>query len=190
MKKNETKKLIEKKLKSELVYDGSFLKVLKDEVELPNGKKGSREYIPHPGASMIIPITDQGKLVMLHQFRYAVRRIFIEFPAGKIDAGESALQAARRELEEETGLVAKELKHLTTIHPVIGYSDEKIEIYLATHLTESQQHLEEEEFLDVFEISFDEAMDKMKQGEITDVKTMIGLFWYNQVLNFAWQIKV
>ncbi|HEY8270087.1 MAG TPA: NUDIX hydrolase [Pseudobdellovibrionaceae bacterium] len=186
MKKAEAKNLIEKKIKSELAYDGSFLKVLKDEVEFPNGKKGSREYIPHPGAAMIIPITDQGRLIMIRQYRYAVQNIFMEFPAGKIDAGEDALQTAKRELEEEAGLQAKEFRHLTTIHPVIGYSNEKIEIFLATSLTASQQHLDEEEFLEIFEISFEEALEKMKKGEITDVKTMIGLFWYNQVLNSAW----
>ncbi|MGZ3806234.1 MAG: NUDIX domain-containing protein, partial [Pseudobdellovibrionaceae bacterium] len=93
---------------------------------------------------------------------------------------------AKRELEEEAGLQANQLRHLTTIHPVIGYSNEKIEIYLATQLTASQQHLDEEEFLDVFEISFEDAMEKMKKGEITDVKTMIGLFWYNQILNSSW----
>ena len=180
------KKLIEKKLKSHIAYQGSFLQVLKDEVELPNGKIGSREYIPHPGAAMVIPVTDKGQLVMLHQFRYAVQSVFIEFPAGKVDAGENALQAARRELQEETGWNAKDFKHLTTIHPVIGYSNEKIEIYLATGLTASKQDLDDEEFLDVFEISFEEAMAKMQNGEITDVKTMIGLFWYNQMRTAKW----
>lgn len=180
------KKLIEKKLKSDLVYQGSFLKVLRDEVELPNGKKSTREYIPHPGAAMIIPVTDKGNLIMLKQFRYAVQSVFIEFPAGKIDAGEDPLQTAKRELQEETGLIATKYQHLTTIHPVIGYSDERIEIYLAHDMTQAKAHLDDEEFLDVFEISFDEAMALMKKGEITDVKTMIGLFWYQQVLQGKW----
>ncbi|MGZ3805735.1 MAG: NUDIX domain-containing protein, partial [Pseudobdellovibrionaceae bacterium] len=135
-----TKKLSEKKIKSDVVYEGSFLKVLKDEVEFPNGRKGTREYIPHPGAAMIIPVTDKGQLVMIRQYRYAVQSVFIEFPAGKMDPGEDSLQTAKRELEEEAGLQANQLRHLTTIHPVIGYSNEKIEIYLATQLTASQQH--------------------------------------------------
>lgn len=180
------KKLIEKKLKSDLVYQGSFLKVLRDEVELPNGKKSTREYIPHPGAAMIIPVNGQGNLIMLKQFRYAVQSVFIEFPAGKIDKGEDPLQTAKRELQEETGLIASKYQHLTTIHPVIGYSDERIEIYLAHDMTQAQARLDDEEFLDVFEISFDEAMALMKKGEITDVKTMIGLFWYQQVLQGKW----
>jgi len=181
-----TGKLEEKKLKSDVVYQGSFLKVLRDQVELPDGKTGTREYIPHPGAAMIIPITDQGQLVMIKQYRYAVQKTFIEFPAGKIDPGEDTLQTAKRELEEETGLIAKEYKFLTTIHPVIGYSNEKIELYLARGLSATKQRLDHEEFLDVFEIPFNDAMEKMRAGEITDVKTMVGLFWYNQILNAKW----
>lgn len=180
------KKLIEKKLKSDVAYKGSFLKVLRDEVELPDGTKSIREYIPHPGAAMVIPVTDDGKLIMLHQYRYPVQRVFIEFPAGKIDAGEEPLATAKRELEEEAGLVAKDFRHLTTIHPVIGYSNERIELYLATGLTKTQQRLDHGEFLELFEITFDEAMEKLHNGEITDVKTMVGLFWYNQVLKSAW----
>ncbi|WP_413290160.1 NUDIX domain-containing protein [Bdellovibrio sp. HCB337] len=180
------KKLIEKKLKSDLVYKGSFLQVLRDEVELPNGKKGTREYIPHPGAAMIVPVTAEGKLVMLRQFRYPVQKVFIEFPAGKIDEGEEALETAKRELQEETGLIAQNYKLLTTIHPVIGYSNEHIEIYLATGLSQSEAKLDDEEFLDVFEISNHEAMELMQKGEISDVKTMIGLFWYQQVLKAGW----
>jgi ADP-ribose pyrophosphatase len=180
------KKLIEKKLKSDIVYEGSFLKVIRDEVELPNGKKGTREYIPHPGASMVIPVTDRGHLVMLRQYRYPLQSIFIEFPAGKIDAGEDALTTAHRELQEETGLIAKSIEHLTTIHPVIGYSNEHIEIYLAKGLTQTTAKLDEEEFVDVFEIAFEEAMELMWQSKITDVKTMVGLFWYQQVLKSGW----
>ncbi len=179
-------KLVETKLKSDLVYHGSFLKVLRDEVELPDGKTATREYIPHPGASMIIPLTDQGELVMVRQYRYAVQKIFIEFPAGKIDQGEEALHTAQRELEEETGFVARDFRHLTTIHPVIGYSNEKIEVFLAKGLTATQQRLDHGEFLDVFKIPFVEAMEKLHNGEITDVKTMVGLFWYNQILNSKW----
>jgi len=181
-----TGNLVEKQLKSDVVYQGSFLKVLRDEVELPDGNKSTREYIPHPGAAMIIPVTAQGNLVMVQQFRYAVKEIFIEFPAGKIDQGEDPLQTAKRELEEEAGMVAKDFRHLTTIHPVIGYSNEKIELYLATGLTATQQRLDHGEFLDVFEIPFSEAMAKLQNGEITDVKTMVGLFWYNQIINGRW----
>jgi len=180
------KKLTEKKLKSELAFQGSFLKVLRDEVELPSGKTGLREYIHHPGAAMVIPITDEGQLVMISQFRYPLGKEFIEFPAGKIDSGEEAIQTARRELIEETGYAAKDMRHLTSIHPVIGYSNEVIEIYVANRLSLSKQQLDEEEFVDVFEISLVEATKLMRQGKITDVKTMIGLFWYQQILQSGW----
>ncbi|RYZ86285.1 MAG: NUDIX hydrolase [Proteobacteria bacterium] len=180
------KKLTEKKIKSNIAYQGSFLKVLRDEVELPNGKTSFREYIPHPGASLVIPVTSTGKLVMIRQFRYPLQAEFIEFPAGKLDQGEDPLTAAKRELAEEIGQSAKLFQHLTTIHPVIGYSDEKIEIYLAKDLYEVDQHLDEDEFLNLFETTFDEAMELMKQGKITDVKTMIALFWYEKVLKREW----
>jgi len=180
------KKLIEKKLSSRVVYEGSFLKVMSDEVELPNGKKSVREYIPHPGASLIIPVTDKGQLVMIRQYRYPLQAEFIEFPAGQVDVGEDSRTAAERELAEEIGMSAKEFRHLTTIHPVIGYSNEKIEIYLAKGLFAANQHLDEDEFLNIFETSFEDALELMKQGKITDVKTMIGLFWYQQVLRDEW----
>lgn len=180
------KKLIEKKIKSEVVYEGTFLTVLRDEVELPNGKGGAREYIPHPGASLVIPVTDSGQLIMIRQFRYPLQQEFVEFPAGKLDVGEAPLVAAKRELEEEIGQSAKEFRHLTTIHPVIGYSNEKIEIYLARGLYEVKQHLDEDEFLNIFETSFEEAFHLMRQGKITDVKTMIALFWYEKVLREKW----
>lgn len=186
MKKNNEKRLVEKKLKSDVAFKGSFLQVLRDQVELPNGKPATREYVLHNGAAMIIPVTDQGQLIMLRQYRYAVQKVFIEFPAGKTDPGEDTLQTAKRELEEEIGMTADQLQFLTTIHPVIGYSNEKIDLYLAKGLKKSKQHLDEEEFLELFEISFEDAMELMKKGDITDVKTMIGLFWYQQILKAKW----
>jgi len=186
VKKNNEKRLVEKKLKSDVAFKGSFLQVLRDQVELPNGKPATREYVLHNGAAMIIPVTDQGQLIMLRQYRYAVQKVFIEFPAGKTDPGEDTLQTAKRELEEEIGMTADQLQFLTTIHPVIGYSNEKIDLYLAKGLKKSKQHLDEEEFLELFEISFEDAMELMKKGDITDVKTMIGLFWYQQILKAKW----
>lgn len=179
-------KLLETEISSEEVYLGDFLRVRKDHVRLPDGTTATREYIPHPGASMIVPIAANGNLIMIKQFRYPVRQEFIEFPAGKIDKGEDPLETAKRELLEETGYRAKTFKHLITIHPVIGYSDEKIAIYLAKDLTAGTQKLDVGEFVNVFEMSFEEAMSKMQKGEITDVKTMIGLFWYQQVRGGNW----
>jgi ADP-ribose pyrophosphatase len=178
--------LVEIELSSEVVFRGGFLSVVRDQVRLPDGTVTSREFIPHPGASMIIPVTAEGKLVFIRQYRYAAKAEFIEFPAGKIDAGEDPLTTAKRELLEETGFVAGSYRHLTTVHPVIGYSNEKIAIYLATQLTPGVQKLDHGEFVEVFEMELQEAMVLMKNGEITDVKTMIGLFWYQQSLSAKW----
>lgn len=174
--------LEEKKLSSQIVYDGSFLRVSKDEVRLPNGHTASREYVLHPGAAMIIPVLPNGNLLMIRQYRYPLHRVFLEFPAGKSDPQEKPLATAQRELREETGCEAKNWKHLTSIHPVIAYSTEQIDLFLATDLTRHEAQLDAEEFLDVLEKPFDEVFALMKQGYITDVKTMIGLFWYEKVL--------
>jgi ADP-ribose pyrophosphatase len=123
---------------------------------------------------------------MIRQFRYALQADFIEFPAGKVDPGENVLETAKRELREEIGQTALQWRHLATIHPVIGYSNEVIEIYLAKGLATASQYLDDEEFLDVFEVTFEEAMEWLKQGKITDVKTAIGLFWYQQILSSNW----
>jgi len=167
--------LKEKQLTSKAVFDGALLHVRKDTVELPNGKTSVREYIEHPGAVALVPYLDSGDILLLNQFRYPVGKVFIELPAGKIDPGETPEQTGLRELEEETGYKASELKHLTTIHPCIGYSDEVIYIYEAFGLTEGVKNTDDEEFTETFSLSLDKAVDKIRSGEITDVKTMIGL---------------
>ena len=167
--------LKEKKLSGEAVFDGALLHVRKDTVELPNGKTTVREFIEHPGAVALVPYCDNGDVLLLNQFRYPLKSIFIELPAGKIDPGETPEQTGLRELEEETGFKAAKLKHLTTIHPCIGYSDEVIYIYEAFGLSKGRKHTDEEEFTETFTLSLDKAVQKVKSGEITDVKTMIGL---------------
>ena len=121
-------------LDTELVYQGDFIQVRKDNVRLPDGKTGSREYINHPGAVAVLALLDNGNLVMERQFRYAPQREFIELPAGKIDHGEDILVCAKRELLEETGYVASEWIHLATAWPCIGYADERMEYFLARGL--------------------------------------------------------
>ena len=167
--------LKEKQLTSKAVFDGALLHVRKDTVELPNGRTTVREYIEHPGAVALVPYLDSGDILLLNQFRYPVGKVFIELPAGKIDPGETPEQTGLRELEEETGYQASELKHLTTIHPCIGYSDEVIYIYEAFGLTEGDKNTDDEEFTETFSLSLDKAVQKVRSGEITDVKTMIGL---------------
>jgi ADP-ribose pyrophosphatase len=171
------KKLFEKVLSTELAFPGRFLKVWRDDVELPNGFRSFREYIKHPGAAMIIPRTANGKYLMVHQYRHAVGQVFLEFPAGKTDRGETTEQTAARELQEEVGFKPGKLTLLTHIHPVIGYSNEKIDLYLAEELTPAPAMQDPDEVLDIVELSLDEIAEKIWNNELTDVKTQIGAFW-------------
>ncbi len=171
-------KLEEKTLHSELVWQGRLLKVMRDQVELPNGDLAHREYILHPGAAVILPVESDGRLILIEQYRHALKRTFLEVPAGKRDKGEDPLVTAHRELEEETGFRAGKMEYMTQIHPVIGYANEVMHLYRATELTPGPQRLDPEEFLEVQTFSSDELKIKVRNGEITDVKTLISLFWY------------
>jgi ADP-ribose pyrophosphatase len=171
------KKLIETTTSSEVVFQGRFLRVWRDEVDLPNGHQSYREYIKHPGAAMVIPKLDNGKFLMIHQYRHAVGQVFLEFPAGKTDAGESTLMTAERELQEEVGYKAGKLTFLTHIHPVIGYSNERIDLYLAENLSPAPATQDPDEILENVELSLDEIEAKIWNHEISDVKTQIGAFW-------------
>jgi len=169
-------------LDSTLVYEGDFIRVRKDNVNLPDGAVSSREYINHPGAVAVLALLDNGKLVMERQFRYAPRREFIELPAGKIDHGEDILLTAQRELLEETGYVATEWIHLTTVWPCIGYADERMEYFLARGLSHQGRQLDDGEFLEVFELSLAEAIEWIRLGKINESKTIVGLFWLEKYL--------
>lgn len=181
--------LKESRLHSERVFDGTFLHVNRDAVRLPDGKQALREYIVHPGAVMIIAMFDDGRVVLERQYRYPLHRAFIEFPAGKIDPDEPPLDTAKRELREETGYTASAWRHLCTIHNAIAYSDEHIEIYLATDLSSGEQRLDAGEFLDVFTMHADELPDLIRNGEITDVKTIIGSMWLEKIRSGVWQFE-
>jgi ADP-ribose pyrophosphatase len=174
--------LKETQIDSTLSYEGNFLKVRKDHARMPDGSVSTREYITHPGAVAILALLDNGKLIMERQYRYAAQREFIEIPAGKIDHGEDILLTAQRELLEETGYVAREWVHLTTAWPCIGYADERLEYFLARGLTYQGRQLDEGEFLEVFELGMDEAIDWVRQGKINDSKTIVGLFWLEKIL--------
>lgn len=187
MSKSHSKSLREKKISSKISYRGKFIDVIKDQVCLPDGSKGIREYIHHPGAAMIIPTFKDGKILIIKQFRYPLNKVFIEFPAGKIDKGETSLQTAKRELYEETGYRAKKWKFITTIHPVIGYADEKIDIFAASDLSRdaTKEHLlEHGEFLIIEKMKFSQLLKLAKSGKLTDVKTLIGVLWLNSFLKF------
>jgi len=178
--------LKETRLDSELMYEGDFIQVRKDKVLLPDGAVSSREYINHPGAVAVLAILDNGKLLMERQYRYAPQREFIELPAGKIDQGEDILVCAKRELLEETGYVASEWIHLSTAWPCIGYADERMEYFLARGLVHQGSNLDDGEFLEVLEVSLQEAIEWIRLGKINESKTIVGLFWLEKYLK-DWQ---
>lgn len=180
--------LTEKKLSGSNVYDGCLLHVREDKVLLPNGKTATREYIVHPGAVVVVPLLDNGDVLMVRQFRYPLDREFFELPAGKIDPGEDTLVCGQRELLEETGYKAQSWDFLTTIHPCIGYSDEKILIYLAQGLSDHGHRRDEDEFLENLQLPLDTALEWAREGRISDVKTLVGLFWAEKVRQGKWTV--
>jgi len=177
-----SERLNEATLSSESVFKGRLLDVRRDKVRLPNGAEVTREYVVHPGAAMVVPLLADGQVLLVRQYRYPLHRAFIEFPAGKIDAGESPRQTAERELIEETGYRAGNFTELTTIHNAIGYSDERIVLYLAEDLTVGEQELDEHEFVELFTAPLSQLMAWIAAGEVTDVKTIIGAFFVQQHL--------
>ena len=177
---------------SKEVFKGTFLHAYRDEVLLPDGKLASREYVVHPGAVMVVPMymdaEGQMQLVLERQFRYPVGQVMVEFPAGKLDAGESVLECAQRELREETGYRACEWARAGVMHPVIAYSTEFIEIWFARGLTLGPRALDEGEFLDVFTASPPELLQWCADGRVTDAKTLAGVLWLQNVLNGTWKL--
>lgn len=178
--------MTEKQLASETVFQGKLLRVKCDAISLPDGKPATREYVEHNGAVMIIPLLDSGELVLERQYRYVLGRHCLEFPAGKIDPGEEPLATGRRELLEETGYAAREWIYLATIHPTVAYSTERVLVYLARGLEQRGSKLDDGEFLEVLNMSPATLLELVRSGEITDVKTVIGVFWLEKLLRGEW----
>lgn len=174
--------LKETQLSSEDLFEGAFLNLKRDKVSLPDGKSALREYLTHPGAVAIFPVLDDGRILLERQYRYPVGQAILEIPAGKLEKGEDPLLCAQRELTEETGYTATHWTFMGRIHPVISYSTEFIDIYLAKGLTAGERDLDEGEFLDVFAASLEELSVWVKDGTITDVKTIISSYWYKEEL--------
>jgi len=168
--------LVETRIDSERVFDGALLHVRRDTVRLPSGREATREYITHPGAVLVAPRRADGRWVVERQFRYPVGRVFVEFPAGKIDAGEAPIDTGKRELREEAGLEAARWTRLGAMHPCIGYADEIIELWLAEDLAPVARDLDEDEQLDIFALRGDELLAGVDDGTITDGKTVAAVF--------------
>ena len=178
--------LHEETLESTPVFSGKLLHVRLDRVRLPNGHEATREYIVHPGAVVVLALFENGDILLERQHRYPLQRDFYELPAGKLDAGETELACARRELLEETGYVAESWRHLTTIHPCIGYSNERLEYFLASGLRHEGQQLDADEFMEVLLLPWQEALQWVRNGRITDTKTVGGLFWLEKIIHAGW----
>lgn len=167
--------LLEKPLNSKHVFDGKLLQVYYDEVELPDNTTSSREWIKHPGASAVVPVFEDGTIMLVKQFRYPPRKIFIEVPAGKIDPGETPHSSAKRELLEESGLSCEHLENAGSFYPAIGYADEIIHVFVGWGLTENKQNVDDDEFLLNYRIHLSEALNMIGSGEISDGKTICAL---------------
>lgn len=181
----EHKLLVEQTLSSDEIFNGELLHVFRDEAQLPDGTSSTREWIKHPGACAVVPIFDNGDLMMLKQFRYPIKQIFWEVPAGKIDPGENQDETAARELQEEAGVAASHLEYVGHFYPGVGYSDELIHIYTAWGLHKVPQQTDKDEFVTRERIPFREAVRMIHSGEINDGKTVICLlrawaWWHEQ----------
>ena len=182
-----SKDLQETTVESELVYQGLFLKVRRDKARLPDGSIHGREWVVHPGASAILALADDGRVLIERQFRYAMQQVYVEIPAGKIDPGETPLQTARRELLEETGYTAKQWALLTRIHPAIGFTNEIIDIFVARELgARETRKLDHGELLEIDWVSVGWLVDELRAGRLPDVKTQISVMHLQRMVDGDW----
>lgn len=179
--------LQETEVSSEVVFHGKFIKIRRDQARVPDGGVHAREYVVHPGAAAMVPLFDDGRILVERQFRYPLRQVFTEIPAGKLDAGETSLQTARRELVEETGYRAEQWALLTRIHPAIGFADEFIDIFLCRELTQVGRCLDAGEFMDIELVTLGWLMDELRAGRLTDVKTQIAVQWLERMHSGQWE---
>ena len=182
----EPKSMVETTLERQTVFEGKFLKVRRDLARLPDGATATREFVMHPGAAAMVPIGGDERILVERQFRYAMGQMYVEIPAGKIDAGETSIQTARRELLEETGYEAQQWGFLTRIHPAIGFSDEVMDIYLAKGLALRERAMDADEFLEIEWVTLGWMMDELRAGRLPDVKTQIAVHWLDRLFSGQW----
>lgn len=173
--------LREERRQGQPVYDGRLLKIWRDEVLTPDGHEAIREYTLHPGAAAIVPLFDNGDVLLERQWRYPLNRSFLEFPAGKLDPGETPVETAARELQEETGYVAEEWAYLGPMHPVISYSTEVIHLFLARGLTPGEAACEDGECIELVRMTQQEFFAQAQAGGISDAKTLAAAFWLSRL---------
>jgi len=171
---------MEKTLKTEWIYKGRVVNLKIDEVELPNGRKSKREIIVHRGAAAILPIDDDGNIVMVKQYRKPAEKILLEIPAGTLEEGEDPLECAKRELIEETGFAAREFTPLISFYSTPGFTTERLHIYIAKGLYEESGEMDFDEFIEIEKIPFNEALSMVLEGKIEDAKTIIGILTFNE----------
>ncbi len=167
---------------------GHFLHVVRDTVQLPSGQVASREFVLHPGAAMVVALLDDGRVVMERQYRHPMQAVMLEFPAGKLDPGETSWACAQRELLEETGYSASEWAFAGRLAPTIAYSDETIDVWFARGLTAGPQRLDDGELLDVFSATPVELQGWCRDGLVIDAKTLVGALWLQNLLSGAWTL--
>ena len=177
------RKLFEKKISSKKIFGGKIIELYLDEVKLPNNKIVTREKVSHPGAVGIVPLTSDGKIILVKQFRYPLSSALLEIPAGKLGKNEDAKDCARRELKEEIGGAGGKLIHLSTFYTSPGFCDEILYLYLAIDFEIKENNPEEDEFLDVIELKMKDALDNINSGKIKDAKTIIGILLSRNYLN-------
>ncbi|NLY20604.1 MAG: NUDIX hydrolase [Tissierellia bacterium] len=172
----------ENTIKSEKIYEGKVVGLRVDTVELPDQKYSKREIVEHVGGVGILAINSEGKIILVKQYRKAVDRVLLEIPAGKLELNEEPRETAGRELEEETGYIAKDIKYLSEIYPTPGYCSEKIHLFQSTDLEVGKQDLDDNEYLDVHEYTIDEVVKMIERGDIIDAKTIVAVLLYTNSL--------